>query len=192
MSGAVRKTRTILGALAAALAAVAPVAPGAAGVGPTGSTAVLALATSRLVAVPARDGGGAVLPLAALRLDAGEGSEAGVAAARLPAWVGRIFQRWDTYDGQGYGLRPGGDRGWFVGGEYERRQGPQPLVIEPEEEPDSPRRRVAGEDARSVGAVVDLSEIPRLLFALGAGGGRRHLHAYVGWAITVSDRETGR
>ncbi len=191
MSGAVHRARRRLGALAAALAALAP---GAARGGPTGSTAVLELTASRLLVLPGRDGGGATaLPIEALRLDARDASDDDDASARLPAWVRRIFWRWDTYDGEGYGFRPRGGRdGWFVGGEYERRQGPQPLVIEPEEEADSPRRRVVGEDARSVGAVVDLSEIPRLLLALGAGGGRRHLHAYLGWAVTVGDPRGGR
>jgi hypothetical protein len=189
VSRAVR-TRSGLGALAAALAALAP---GAARAGPTASGAVLELAATRLLLAPAVDGRARAIPAEALRLVAADRGDDGDASDRLPACVRRIFWRWDTYDGQGYGFRPGGGRdGWFVGGEYERRQGPQPLVIEPEEEPDSPRRRVVGDDARSVGAVVDLSRLPRLLLALGAGGGRRHLHAYLGWAVTVPDPPPGR
>ncbi len=193
MSGAVRRPGSIVGRLAAALAVAGPAAARAT---PPGSLAVLELAAARLLVAPDRtDGRGPSIPVPTLALARDDrDEEGGGPAARLPRWVRRIFWRWDTYDGEGYGFRPRGEKdGWFVLGEYERPQGTQPLDFEPYEELDSPRRRpVAGDDARSVGAVLDLSELPRMLLALGAGGGRGHLHAYLGWRVTVGEQAGGR
>jgi hypothetical protein len=182
-ANAARRARPILGALAASLALV--VSP-AARAGPPGAAAVLDLAASHPLAdPPGAEGRQARLPVPPLKLEEEEADEG--AEARLPIWIHRRFSRWDTYDGIGYRVRSstGADDGWFLGGELERREGPEPLVIEAYEEPDSPRRRVVGENALAVGAVLDLSELPHLLLALGAGGGARHLHAYLGWQVTV-------
>jgi hypothetical protein len=168
----------ILGAVAAAVAAgLALVSPLAARAAPPGTAAVLELANGYRLADPAGgDGRHAALPPSALKLPDDDGEDPPGAA-----WLHRRVSRWDTYDGVGYRLRSRAR--WFVGGELERRSGPEPLAIEPDEEPDSPRRRIVGADAYSVGVVLDLSELRRLLVALGAGGGHPHLHAYLGWRL---------
>ena len=104
----------------------------------------------------------------------------------LPGWVRRWLSGWGVGDGVGYTLRPRADArdGWFVGGDLEPPTWREPPPIEPLDEPDSPRR-ILGQDAHGWGVVLDLSEIPRLLVALGAGGGHHHLHAYLGWQLTV-------
>ncbi len=190
-----RRARPFAGAAATALALLAPPAARA---GPPGSEAVLALAASSRLADPdlaaARERTAALLAAtAAAQAAAEQGDAADGAAARVPAWIERRVSGWSAHDGTGYRvLSPAGATGaWFLGGDLERPTGPEPLVIEPYEEPDSPRRRVAGEDARSLGAVLDLSELPHLLVALGAGGGRRHLHAYLGWQVTVAAERPG-
>ncbi len=165
-------------AVAALLAAPTPARPGP----PT--DAVLHLAATSLAWSPGGVlAGGRPAPALAIRLAPEEADPDAGPYDRLPGWVRSWIARWDPWDGSGYRLHPR-DGLSFIGA-YERPSGVEPLVIEPDEEPDSPRARLVGDAAYTTFAMLDLSELPRLLLALGGGGGRTHLHAYLGWQVTL-------
>jgi hypothetical protein len=116
---------------------------------------------------------------------ASRGLGAGGATVLLPIWLQKSAGPWTTYGGAGYRIRTaaGEADGWFLGWLLQRQVGLAALGAEVYRETSS-GRTLAGRDGFDVGAVVDLSALHHLLLSIGAEGGPREVHAYLGWQLT--------